>query len=101
MHIDCHALVCRIVVHVSHHHYLDARIFFHETYGMLVDDLCPAAPEVHSLAADTGRKMGHEESEHLASEQSPDHQHVTGTEIVLLLLREGEGDGSAVEIKRN
>ena len=45
--------------------------------------------------------MGNEERKHLAVKQSPDHQDVTGAEIVLAFLVHGEGDGRGIEVKRD
>ena len=99
-HINGHAVVSRVVVHVSHGNDLDARILLHEFHGFVVHDLASPASERRALAADPGRKVGYEEREHLAAEHSADHEDVTGAEMVLVLLAHLEID-VAVEVERD
>ena len=101
MHIDGHALVRRVVVHVTHHHDLDPGIFIHQFGGVLVDDFRATAPKVAPLASDPGWKVGDEEREHLALDLAPDHQHITGAKVSLRLLVHVELYVLTVEIKRN
>ena len=101
MHVDGHAGVGGVVVHVAHGDDLDAGEFLHQPDALLVHHLAAAGAEGAALLAQAGRKVRHEEGEHFAAQQAADHQEVTGAEGVLLLRGhpeievavEGEGDG--------
>ncbi|MBO6220425.1 MAG: hypothetical protein J6N46_00670 [Bacteroidales bacterium] len=101
MKVGDHALVERIVIHVTHHDNLDSRIFIHELHGVLIDNLRSAAPEVSALASDPGRKVGYIESEHLIIDGTTDFKDVPRPEISLLLRSHGELYRLGIESERN
>ena len=53
LHELVHADVCRIVIHIAHHDYLDTRILLHHLLRMSVDDFRAPASQIPALAADT------------------------------------------------
>jgi len=90
VHPHGHALVGRIVVHVTHHNYLDAGIFFLKGLGAIVDDLCSTGTEVRTLASYPGREVSHEHRNVLAIDLTMNHKDVTGLECFLLFLVQGD-----------
>ena len=81
-----HGDVRGVVVHVAHHHNLDAREFLLELHGAVIGNLGAARTEVCALSAQTGRKVAHEEGEHFPVNGTAYHQDVTGAEGILFLL---------------
>ena len=81
-----HGDVRGVVVHIAHHHNLDARELLLELHGAVVGNLGAARTEVCALSAQTGRKVAHEEGEHFPINGTADHQDVTGAEGILFLL---------------
>ena len=96
-----HALVERVIVHVAHHHDLDSGISGHHLLRILAYDLGTEAPEVASLASDSGRKVGHIDGKILSVNASVYHEDIPGAEFLLLLRAEGNRDFGALEGERN
>ena len=106
VHILDHAVVGRVVVHITHRDDLDVGILLHQGHRLLIHNLRAAGAKVAALAADTRREVRHEEGEHLAAQQAAHHQDVARAEIRLLLLihieldaaaRKGERDRTALQ----
>ena len=97
---DCHAVVGGIVIHVAHSDYLDAGELLHQGHGLAVEYLASTTAQVRPLAADPRRQVGHKKGEHLAGYGTPHHKDVTGAEVILLLLVEGEFHLAALKCER-
>ena len=95
-----HTPVGRVVIHIPHHHYLYARIFFLHLQGVAVYYLCAPASQIPALATDTGWKMRHIDSELLPVQQAVHHQYVPGLELLLTFLIHRKLYEVAVEVER-
>ena len=98
---DCHTVVERIVVHIAHRGYLYAWILLHHLHSVVIADFGTTGTQVEALATYAGRQVHHIEGEMFARNEAVDHKNVTGAEIILLLLVQGDVHLAALEIERN
>ena len=101
--IFSHAWVGRIVIHITHAHDLDARILLLHHHRMVVHDLTTTVTKLVTtfLSTCTRWKMSHINGKMLSVDQSMNHQDITGSEIITLLLALDPINRAAFKSERN